>query len=605
MRSLKEQLALLLKKGKINPQVANKGDVSGEGEPKNSTESEDWKAGVDPLAKRTVRVTFRGKPKMPESSLSPAPPRHKRADDAHKRKESKPKPPRRPAGHQPNRTGRLNRMPAGKRPIERPDQITRPKQPRITTPEPSARPAICLPEHQIHDPPKTELTGLDDFRFPEDWVVNGSQLQPAGGAGGRNLSVRIGVDFGTAYTKVVVRFADAVFAIDFSGITSRTVGTFLLPGEISMDSSQSAWIGRHPEAKEAICGLKIPFLTTDETSLEGKINAALFLAWILRYTRAWIFRHQAQLLSGRTLSWELNVGIPSSSWIDEGLKRRFEAVVETAWQLSRENEPPSRNQARELLLSKRQSIVSLGLDDLRLVPEFVAQMAGYVLSPQRPEKGEELHLLVDVGAGTVDIACFGAYPPGEDMPHDFHTWASAVAPLGTHFLMRARCEGLAVERLQWDDFAGVPDFSEFADRFECEKRKAEEIDEAFTKKVSAAIGKVLLQTKRQKNPMAREWEWGIRTFLVGGGSQCDVYRSAVLKALERFRTPLKEMQFELMELQNRAQINHELIHRLSVAYGLTFDADSIGKAISPDEIEDVSTSSQETVRLDRDDLYAK
>lgn len=605
MGSLKEQLALLFKKGKSHPKVAGKSDVSDAGESKHSADSEDWKAGVEPLARRTVHVTYKGKSREPESLGSPAPKRHKRKSGGAKRKVTKPKPSSHPAEHQPKRTVRGNHQTSGIRPAKKQDQSTKPKHSKIPPLAPPVKPAIRLPESQIHDPPKTELSVAHNFHFPEDWVVNGSQLQPAGAGDGRNLSVRIGVDFGTAYTKAVVRLADAVFAIDFSGITNRTGGAFLLPGELSLDSSKRAWIGRHPEAKESISGLKIPFLTTADTSLQGKIDAALFLAWILRYTRAWIFRHQPQLLAGRTLAWELNVGIPSSSWTDKSLNHRYEAVVTTAWQLSTESEDPSRHRARELFLSKRPSIASLGLDDFRLVPEFVAQMAGYVLSSQRPEKGEELHLLVDVGAGTVDIACFGAYRPPNDMLYKFPTWASAVEPFGTHFLMKARCEGLGVESRQWDDFVGVPDCAEFAERFACEKKRVEEIDEAFAKQVSAAIGKVLFETKSKKNPMAREWVGGIRTFLVGGGSQCDVYRSAVLNALKRRRTPLKEMHFELMELQNRAQINHELMHRLSVAYGLAFDADSIGEAISPDDITDLKQSEAMHKRPDRDEQYPK
>lgn len=606
MGSLKEQLAklsVLLRKGKADPTIAEKAAVSGEAGSKQSGEGEDWKAGVEPLATRTVRVTYKGKSREPESLGSPEAKRRKRKGDGAKGKVTKPKSSTSPEKHQPGRTRRLDNQTSGTTRATKLDQINKSKHSPITPPAPPAKSSICLPENQIHDPPKTDLTDADNFRTPEDWVAHGSQLQAADSGSGRNLSVRIGVDFGTAYTKVVVRLADAVFAIDFSGITNRTDGAFLLPGELSLDSSQRAWIGRHPEAKESISGLKIPFLTTADTSLQGKINAALFLAWILRYTRAWIFRHLPRLLSGRTLAWELNVGIPSSSWIDQSLNHRYETVVETAWQLSKESEPPSVGRAREHLLSNRQSLESLGLDDFRLVPEFVAQMAGYVLSPQRPEKGEELHLLVDVGAGTVDIASFGAYRPHEDLFYKFPTWASAVEPLGTHFLMNARCAALRIERRLWNDFEGVPDCKKFAGLFGCNIENVEEIDCIFTEKVTAAIVKILDYTRRKRNPLAREWKTGIRTFVVGGGSHCSAFKSAVVKALKRVGSCPKEMRFELLEMENRDHIHHELLHRLSVAYGLTFGADDIGEAIPPEDIEDFTLDARPIERPDRDDLY--
>lgn len=66
----------------------------------------------------------------------------------------------------------------------------------------------------------------------------------------------------------------------------------------------------------------------------------------------------------------------------------------------------------------------------RLFPEFVAQVAVYARSPQRQDG---LHLLVDCGAGTLDIATFNVgRQPGtnEDI---YPILQSEVAPLGRTF----------------------------------------------------------------------------------------------------------------------------------------------------------------------------
>ena len=45
-------------------------------------------------------------------------------------------------------------------------------------------------------------------------------------------------------------------------------------------------------------------------------------------------------------------------------------------------------------------------DEISLFPEFLAQIAGYVRSPGRQA---DLHMLVDVGAGTMDATTFNVH----------------------------------------------------------------------------------------------------------------------------------------------------------------------------------------------------
>lgn len=581
MGSLRDQLQQLLKKTVSKGRNALTGSSSRSSNSELPASPEGWKAGVRPLEKRQDRIAQPSGTSQGKKQSSNAPP------NTGTRKTPKP----------------VAGSAAAKPPVRHTvaPQTTPPRPPQAAKPLEKLK----LPEARIQEPPKNKLSKIGDFRFPADWVEAGRFLQPPGSADGRILSVRLGIDFGTAYTKVAVRLADSVFAIDFRGITSRDESAFLLPGEISLDSTHSAWIGHHPQTEDLVSGLKLPFLSTSYTSLDGKINATLFLAWIMRYSRAWIFQHLSGVVADRSLAWEINVGIPSNSWADDGLNRRYDSVITSAWELSQDHQNITRERAREILLAKRQPIDTIGLDDLRLVPEFIAQMAGYVLSPQRPEKGNELHLLVDVGAGTVDIACFGAYRPHNDLFYRFPTWASSVDAFGTHFLMEARHAVLGRRTETWDDFAGVPDFKMFAQMNECSEKEVQRVDQAFSDKVSIAIGKVLSRTKTLKHPMAREWKSGIRTFLVGGGSHCAVFRDATSTALKRIRTPLKPMDFPLQDLENISEIEPQLSHRLSVAYGLTFDADSIGEAILPEQISDIGTKSSVAVRPDRDELYPK
>lgn len=466
------------------------------------------------------------------------------------------------------------------------------------------KPPFVLKKGDLEDAPQCALSTEHEFRYPADWVEAGIGLQPPESSGGRLMPIRIGLDFGTAYTKAAIKLADSAFIVDFDGVTAADTSR-LLAGEISEDALGQAWLGRASSAERVFSRLKLPFISTSTTSLEDQAAAAVFLGWVIRYIRAWTYEHHAALVSQRTIAWELNIGIPSSSWADEALTRRYRKVACAAWILSQEPAVPSISRSRDLLLAGVPELVDIGLDDLQFVPEFVAQLAGYVMSPQRPTQGNELHLLVDAGAGTLDIACFGAWrPPGEEL-YRFETWAATVVPLGTHFLMHARAAIPDVDVGEWSDGKAVPSATEFAKQHKISEAAVGEVDDGFLQAVSNEVGAILLKTKKSRNPRASEWVSGLRTFLAGGGSSVPIYQTAVGRALARIRSKPKNVEFTLFDVVNREDIPDSIKHRLSVAHGLTFDASSIGDTIPISEIEDVEEEARKRKFYDRDELYPK
>src|SRR5690606_40090411 len=96
-----------------------------------------------------------------------------------------------------------------------------------------------------------------------------------------------------------------------------------------------------------------------------------------------------------------------------------------------------------------------------VVPEFVAQIAGYLRSTR---VREGLHALVDIGSGTLDVATFNVVLPLDegDLP-TIPIFFSDIKPLGTHFLSRHRHSRLGIER-RWNDAEPVQSTDSFADR---------------------------------------------------------------------------------------------------------------------------------------------
>lgn len=89
-------------------------------------------------------------------------------------------------------------------------------------------------------------------------------LQPNNNQGGRILTVRIGIDFGTAYTKMAISVAQKIFFVDWDGVR-LSEQRYLLPGELSIGETGTVWLGRKKESADVLNNLKLPFLTGQDT----------------------------------------------------------------------------------------------------------------------------------------------------------------------------------------------------------------------------------------------------------------------------------------------------------------------------------------------------
>lgn len=449
--------------------------------------------------------------------------------------------------------------------------------------------------------PHAAITRTAEFKPPDSWVDEGSSLQPRGSPGGPVLTVRIGIDFGTAYTKMAISAAQKVFLVDWDGVR-LSPQRYLLPGELSVEDGRSTWLGRKSAHANVINNLKLPFLTAQATGLEETAKAVVFLAWVMRYARAWLYQTQPLLVRNRRLAWEVNIGIPTNSYASNPLKPIYSRIGCCAWQLSQVQGEPALHDATSMLQAEPRDLLDIGLNDINLIPEFVAQIAGYVKSPQR-QNG--LHLLVDVGAGTLDIASFNVHRESMESENRFPIFASAVECLGTHYLMGYRTQQLGLSSIQWDDLIGTPSAEDIAKCHSLGIDRITMLDVAFGKQVSKAIGAILQYTKRERYPSAPEWQSGLRVFVAGGGSACEVYQRGVQQSFANMKTPFHKSHIPIPEEALASKADAAQFHRLSVAYGLTFDADSIGKILRPHEIDNLGSKVTIRAKLDRDELYAK
>ena len=266
----------------------------------------------------------------------------------------------------------------------------------IKKPRPTSR-ASSPPSLAINT---TRDNRLDDGRDEAAWVKT-LHHPPPDVAGRPANDVRIGIDFGTSFSKMAIKLLDRTFMVDWTGLCS-TENPYLLPTQGSELKSGDIVACAMPDPALSRHGLKVPFLNETATENDHAWMAA-YLANLLRYARAWLAFHHGKVLGTINPRWEVNLGLPAGSWTEKrSLAKNFNNIGRCAWALSLE-ETISIKRATELLRFNWSANLPERLEHLDVVPEFVAQVAAYMESSQRVEG---IHLLVDIGGGTLDAACF-------------------------------------------------------------------------------------------------------------------------------------------------------------------------------------------------------
>jgi len=420
-----------------------------------------------------------------------------------------------------------------------------------------------------------KLSNTDDYKLPAPWVAYGKNTTLSGS--GTPIPIYMGIDFGTAFTKASIGFGGSdIFIVDWAGIKNGH-DQFTLPGEFSVLEDGTCVVGRSPSANRVATDLKLPFLE-GHASQSSLVDATIFLALVMRYIRGWWFHNHMGLIKTKAIEWNINLGAPTTPWQDNKIRNKYVKAAKAAWVMSCSDKPISVDHAQQLLISS-----DLSCPPVEIVPEFVAQIASYTRSPQRQP---DLHLLVDVGAGTVDVVTFNVHQDentGEDIFPIF--WAS-VSNLGTHYLMSRRLHEFPhINDEHWNDATTVPNASVFARLIRGSPESVSNVDRIHTSDVAQAIATVLRTTKLRRYRNSPNWQEGIRVFFCGGGSSCDTFAQSIALASKLSGFPLSRLGFPIPGRLKANSLPSDQFHRVSVAYGLGMDVFNLGNIIPIAEVE--------------------
>lgn len=439
----------------------------------------------------------------------------------------------------------------------------------------SASPAIQMPDMRLF----SFVYPHCEARADQSWQRQGVEkvigpIQP----GRKSFSI-VGLDFGTAYTKACIRIRNRTYVVHWDGAASLT-NSFLLPSVFSIMPDGACVLGPAGEGK-LISDIKMGLI--GGMLPQSRIHAVVFIALATRYVRSWAFSELRNIVEGFELIWKLNLGLPARSWDNSTLCADYRGIALAGWNLGFGPGSITLESARSTLHESAGSRPETDVDQdgVAVFPEFGAQVHSYRSTAQRQK---DLHLLVDIGAGTVDIVTFHI---GDEEGEEVNCILEAlVKNRGTHVLLGFRALAGSLKKSTWEDSATRYNRIEFESAFALKPGCLRQAQDDFADQLHRSIRRIFHDTRSHRYPNSPAWTEGIPFFLTGGGGQIDAYRD-VVKRCAKDRTMI-ELALPIPQDVELGRMVPDQFHRVSVAHGLSFLAENLTRTLRRSEVPDIT-----------------
>jgi hypothetical protein len=415
---------------------------------------------------------------------------------------------------------------------------------------------------------------------------------------GRDKEVVVGLDFGTSSVKVVIGDPGATKAYAVPFVEATGVNAYLLPSRVFEADDGLFSLANGSKVHRDI---KLRFLTKPE---DGRLCETLvgFFGLVLRRCRAWLFGKHVELFINRSLVWKLVLGRAVAHNAPDSVGRTMANIAHAAWAVAGSEGLINRRKCSEaLILTQSRNQPTVESLEVSVVPEISAQVYGFVRSRKFDSKAKNFYLLIDIGAGTVDVSLFRV-KYSDDGKLDFDFFATKVEKNGAMNLHRARLKWWRQEFVKCDE-ATARDLVHKLERIGTATEQTlpipERYDGYFEGVIANFLGKATSPDEEFfEECLDRQVRWrviidsvnlkmvgkvdldNLPFFLCGGGSRLTLYRK-LTKTLHR--SPDSRW---LAAQHRELAIPDDLVapglprtdyDRLSVAYGLSFV--DVGKVV--------------------------
>ena len=420
----------------------------------------------------------------------------------------------------------------------------------------------------------------------------------------------IGLDFGTSSSKVVIQAphlaGSQAYAVDFGRLAHESM-KYLLPTKLWIMPDGTCHLDSQDGATE-VRDIKLELLSRNDHlrgnhgpthhGLSAESAAVVYLALLLRYVRRWFLETRRDIVGDFSkLIWSMNLGVPSPCIEENDEKHRFERVGKAAWMLSVLCSEATCDRATEQLVSLAENPDDWDLDDggvtcdFDLIPEIAAGAVGYARSDVRRQG---LHIMIDVGASTVDVCGF-------ILRHDevgYSLLVADVQQLGTIKLYLTRVR--AIEKAfpaqaqglldRYDPLEPIPESIDFYLRSEDQlQAEVESAEEKLAFSCRKMMRRVIHKIRLHRAIYEDAWYGQLPILLIGGGSKVPFFKTIVegLHSWTQEYCRNEGIALHEVPVPEMLKVDTDDYHRLAVAWGLSHSAPNIGDIIPADRIDDM------------------
>jgi hypothetical protein len=407
----------------------------------------------------------------------------------------------------------------------------------------------------------------------------------------------VGLDFGTAYTKCIVRDLNYRRATPLA-FNVNGGETFFLPSEVEWHSGRL----RHPldgfagdgahaltylkmaltaaargERSDALNAIMRAIGTSDSRQQRTQIQALVvfYLLGVLRAVHRLIAEKWKDFGRNRADAIFYNMAVPVAHARQQAVESAFRECLSATVTLARREQPiPSSLSTMVALVDKNCGIEVAECD---LLPEVTANVQSYVKS-RGGRQG--LYLFADVGAGTVDFSAFIYFIRGADRALTY--LYAAVEHLGSsqlEFRTFQRAQATLTQQLRLVKEGATREAKWQMDLAKELKLTGSELRLDITDATERAIAIT--------RPKLRKWQFQQMQILYGGGGcTYDPYELAIAAGFKpRWGlTPISQPLPVPNDVDWPAGRGAALFKRFSVAYGLSFLPTDAPIQRFPDEI---------------------
>jgi len=427
-------------------------------------------------------------------------------------------------------------------------------------------------------------------KYIQDDLQHNSDQFPGTSKNERKIEAIIGLDFGTAFTKVVVGVGNDRYAISFNKFSTKN--EYLLPSILYLDENHDCHLGdkNQTEKKEDLKDdliLKEP----EQLTTEKLYSIIFFLSLSLQHTRYQFMYENWDRFSERKIDWSLHIGMPAVSFSDEHKKviELYKFMGTLAWEYSLNKDPLNYKTASDNPPNPKKSSINVNA-----LAECDAMLLSYENSAYYAAGH---HILIDIGAGTTDASYISIHEQAEDDRLTHTLYDKSVENFGSVMLLNFLSEKTQGDN-KWDRIADFPDDDTLLVELNINNTKLETYKQEFLKRYHFQLdqlwGKAYddhIRYNRLDKNRINTGEIKITYFVAGGGSNIDIYTKETEKFASEKKFPIEKMNYpELIQLRPTS-IDEETSKRLTVAYGLSFsehDFPRVQTDIEADQPEEVS-----------------